>query len=178
MQPFLKNYCFSCHGEKKQEAKLDLSVVKSLAAVVNNHRLWDAVLERLEAEEMPPDKAPRQPTADERRTVIEWIEAVREDDARRNAGDPGAVLVRRLSNAEFDYTIRDLTGVDIRPTREFPVDPANEAGFDNSGESLTMSPALMKQISGGRPLRRRPFGPQTRWFRLRYEPSGHRNRPR
>src|SRR5439155_22828875 len=59
--------------------------------------------------------------------------------------DPGTVLARRLSNAEFDYTIRDLTGVDIRPTREFPVDPANEAGFDNSGESLTMSPALMKK---------------------------------
>src|SRR5262249_14961838 len=36
-------------------------------------------------------------------------------------------------------------GVDIRPTREFPVDPANEAGFDNSGESLTMSPALLKK---------------------------------
>jgi hypothetical protein len=32
----------------------------------------------------------------------------------------------------------------IHPTRKFPVDPANEAGFDNSGESLTMSPALLK----------------------------------
>ena len=66
-------------------------------------------------------------------------------EAERNAGDPGTVLARRLSNAEFDYTIRDLTGVDIRPTREFPVDPANEAGFDNSGESLAMSPALLKK---------------------------------
>src|SRR4029079_14257428 len=37
----------------------------------------------------------------------------------------------------------DLTGVDLRPAREFPVDPANEAGFDNSGESLTMSSELM-----------------------------------
>lgn len=145
VQPFLKNYCFSCHGEKKQEAKLDLRGYSSLAAVVKNHRVWDAVLERLEAEEMPPEKARKQPTADERRAVIEWIEAVREEEAGRNAGDPGPVLGRRLSNAEFDYTIRDLTGVDIRPTREFPVDPANEAGFDNSGESLMMSPALLKK---------------------------------
>ena len=36
-----------------------------------------------------------------------------------------------------------MTGVDIRPTKEFPVDPANQAGFDNSGESLAMSPALV-----------------------------------
>ena len=55
------------------------------------------------------------------------------------------MLARRLSNAEYDHTVRDLTGVDIRPTREFPVDPANEAGFDNSAESLTMSPALVKK---------------------------------
>ncbi|HUY36695.1 MAG TPA: DUF1592 domain-containing protein, partial [Pirellulales bacterium] len=75
----------------------------------------------------------------------EWIEAVREDEARRNAGDPGSVPARRLSNSEFDCTVRDLTGVDIRPTREFPVDPASEAGFDNSAESLAMSPALLKK---------------------------------
>ena len=45
---------------------------------------------------------------------------------------------------------RDLTGVDLRPTREFPVDPANEAGFDNSGESLSMSPATGQEVPGGR----------------------------
>jgi hypothetical protein len=50
-----------------------------------------------------------------------------------------------LSNAEYNYTIRDLTGQDMQLTREFPVDPANPAGFDNSGESLTMSPALLNK---------------------------------
>src|SRR6202051_1055378 len=29
--------------------------------------------------------------------------------------------------------------------KQFPVDPANQAGFDNSGESLTMSPALLNK---------------------------------
>lgn len=145
VQPFLKKHCLNCHGTEKQEGKLDLSGETSVATVVKHHRVWDIVVERLEAEEMPPKKVPQQPTADERRTVIEWIKALREDEARRHAGDPGTVLARRLSNAEYDYTIRDLTGVDIRPTREFPVDPANEAGFDNSGESLTMSPALLKK---------------------------------
>ena len=33
----------------------------------------------------------------------------------------------------------------MQVTREFPVDPANPAGFDNSGESLTMSPALLNK---------------------------------
>src|SRR5262249_10863246 len=34
---------------------------------------------------------------------------------------------------------------DVGPARAFPADPANEAGFDNSGESLAMSPALLKK---------------------------------
>ena len=58
---------------------------------------------------------------------------------------PVRVLARRLSNAEYNDTIRDLTGVDIQPAREFPVDPANTEGFDNSGESLTMSPSLFNK---------------------------------
>src|SRR5262249_13401140 len=145
VQPFLKRYCLDCHGTQKQQGKLNLSGYTSPATVARDERVWDHVLERLEAEEMPPEKAPRQPGQHERRAVLDWLRDFREQEAQRHAGDPGRVLARRLSNAEFDYTIRDLTGVDIRPTREFPVDPANEAGFDNSGESLTMSPALLKK---------------------------------
>ncbi len=116
-----------------------------MAAVVKNAKQWELVLERLQAQEMPPADAALQPGAGERAAVIAWIRDLLHDEAQRHAGDPGTVLARRLSNAEFDYTIRDLTGIDIRPTREFPVDPANQAGFDNSGESLAMSPALVKK---------------------------------
>jgi hypothetical protein len=145
VRPILERYCFCCHGPTKKKAALDLSRDATVTAVTNNTRQWGRVLERIEAEEMPPADAPRRPGPAERAAVIAWLRELRDREARRTAGDPGTVLARRLSNAEFDYTIRDLTGVDIRPTREFPVDPANEAGFDNSGESLAMSPALLKK---------------------------------
>jgi mono/diheme cytochrome c family protein len=145
VRPFLESYCFSCHGPKKKKGGLDLTRDATVKAVVKNVRQWELVLDRLHAQEMPPESAPRRPRPEERAAVIAWIRELCEREAERNAGDPGPVLARRLSNAEFDYTIRDLTGVDIRPAREFPVDPANEAGFDNSGESLTMSPALLKK---------------------------------
>ncbi|MDZ4687797.1 MAG: DUF1587 domain-containing protein, partial [Planctomycetaceae bacterium] len=141
VRPFLQTYCHSCHDPKKTEAELDLSGFATAADVARRHQTWEVVLERLAANEMPPEDATKQPTGDQRRRVIEWIRAFRREEARRNAGDPGPVLARRLSNAEYNYTIRDLTGVDIRPAQEFPIDPANEAGFDNSGESLAMSPA-------------------------------------
>ena len=145
VRPFLATHCLACHGPKQQEGKLDLGGYRSTASVAKAFKTWDIVLDRLETGDMPPEKAKTRPTNDERNAVIGWLKAVRDREAERNAGDPGPVLARRLSNAEYDYTVRDLTGVDLRPTREFPVDPANEAGFDNSGESLTISPALVKK---------------------------------
>jgi len=145
VRPFLERYCFACHGPKKQKASLDLSRDRTVSAITSNTRPWELALERLEAGEMPPETAPRRPESGERAAVVAWLRDLLSREARRHAGDPGIVPVRRLSNAEFDYTIHDLTGVDIRPAREFPVDPANEAGFDNSAESLAMSPELLKK---------------------------------
>lgn len=143
--PFMQNYCHACHGGEKTEADFDLVASGSLAAVVENLPMWDLVREQIEDGAMPPRKAKHHPSPEEGEEVLAWLRDLRKDVAEKNAGDPGPVLARRLSNAEYDYTIRDLTGVDIRPAREFPVDPANEAGFDNTGESLTMSPALLNK---------------------------------
>ncbi len=145
VKPFLERYCHSCHGAKKQAASLDLTRDATVAAIAKNPKQWDLVLDRLHANEMPPEEATRKPDAAERAAVVAWLRDLNTREAEKSAGDPGTVLARRLSNAEFDNTIRDLTGVDIRPTREFPVDPANQSGFDNSGESLAMSPALLKK---------------------------------
>ncbi len=145
IQPFFETYCVTCHGHDDPEAQMDLSAYHSMGALVQDGQRWSLLLERLEAGEMPPKKAEQHPSATERAAAVSWFHAVREYEIRRNAGDPGIVLARRLSHVEYNYSIRDLTGVDLRPTREFPVDPANTAGFDNSGETLTMSPTLLKK---------------------------------
>ena len=145
VKPFVERYCVSCHGARKPAASLDLTQELTAAGVAKNARQWELVLDRLHAKEMPPEDARTQPKDGEREAVVAWLRDLRSREAETHAGDPGIVLARRLSNAEYDNTVRDLTGVDIRPTREFPVDPASPSGFDNSGESLTMSPALLKK---------------------------------
>jgi hypothetical protein len=144
VRPFVTQYCVGCHSGSKPAAQFDLKVYTSLGSVTRDYSRWAQVLERLSAGEMPPKPMPA-PPAEARQHVTDWIRAVRAEEIRKNAGDPGLVLARRLSNAEYNYTIRDLTGQDMQPTREFPVDPANPEGFDNSGESLTMSSALLKK---------------------------------
>jgi mono/diheme cytochrome c family protein len=144
VKPFVASYCSGCHGGKTPVAQFNMQQYGSMASVVDDIGHWNLVLERVAAKQMPP-KGGKQPSDAERQALVDWIRSVRTTEAKKNAGDPGRVLARRLSNAEYNYTIRDLTGVDIRPTKEFPVDPANPAGFDNSGESLNMSPALLNK---------------------------------
>ena len=152
VQPVLKTYCYSCHSGPSPASMLDLTSYDNTAKIVAAFATWEHVHSRLERRDMPPSRAV-QPTDEERRRVVAWITAVRDHEAERNAGDPGLVLARRLSNAEFDYTVQDLTGVDVKPARAFPVDPANEAGFDNSGETLALSPALLtKYLDAARNL--------------------------
>jgi len=144
VRPFVTEYCSACHSGATPAASFDLLQFSSLGAVVTDYPHWALVREKLSAKAMPPAGMP-QPPEDVRQKVIDWVSDLLKNQALKHAGDPGPVLARRLSNAEYDYTIRDLTGVDLRPAKEFPVDPANQAGFDNSGESLTMSPALMSK---------------------------------
>jgi Protein of unknown function (DUF1587)/Planctomycete cytochrome C len=145
VQPFLEDYCLNCHDSDKPKADLDLSRYPNIQSIVADEGHWGLVLERLQQGDMPPARSKKKPSPELRKDMVTWLRTLRDREARKNAGDPGPVLVRRLSNSEYDYTIRDLTGVDIRPTRSFPIDPANQAGFDNSGESLTVSPALLKK---------------------------------
>jgi hypothetical protein len=144
VQPFLETYCASCHSGAKPAAQLDVQQFATVESVVQDFPRWNRLQAKLKDREMPP-RAMKQPPDALRQQVIDWIQTTWAAEARLGDGDPGVVLPRRLSNAEYNYSIRDLTGVDLRPAHEFPVDPANQAGFDNSGESLAMSPALLNK---------------------------------
>ncbi|GDY08069.1 hypothetical protein LBMAG52_15550 [Planctomycetia bacterium] len=142
--PFVKTYCVECHNAKKTEGELDLTRYSSAEKVAADYRKWEHVVTFVTKEEMPPPDA-KQPTPAERAKVLGVLGKLMLQEARKTAGDPGVVLPRRLSNAEYNYAIRDLTGVDIRPADSFPIDPASGEGFSNTGEALVMSPNLFKK---------------------------------
>lgn len=142
--PFVKTYCVECHNAKKSEGELDLTRYSSAEKVAADYRKWEHVVTFVTKEEMPPPDA-KQPTPAERAEVLGVLGKLMLQEARKTAGDPGVVLPRRLSNAEYNYAIRDLTGVDIRPADSFPIDPASGEGFSNTGEALVMSPNLFKK---------------------------------
>ena len=145
VQPLIGKYCLDCHASKTKKGDLDLERFKSMDVVRKDLKPWQLMIEQLETGEMPPKEKP-QPSAAERKRLIDWTRRMLDSEARAHAGDPGEVKLRRLSNAEFNCTIRDLTGIDFQPAREFPADGAAGEGFTNAADALTMSPALVDKF--------------------------------
>lgn len=143
IRPLMQEYCFGCHSAEKHKGDLDLERFQSLEAALREPKVWERMVEQIESGEMPPTKKP-QPKEAQRQELLDWAKGSLADWAREHDGDPGPVVLRRLSNAEYTWTIRDLTGVpELDPAREFPVDGAAGEGFTNAGAALVMSPALL-----------------------------------
>lgn len=146
VRPLLARYCITCHSTEEQKGDLDLERFTSLDLVKREPAVWEHALEQIRDQEMPPKGKPR-PSQQQMKLLTDWMQATLDQIALENAGDPGPVVLRRLSNVEYAYTLRDLTGIDsLDPAREFPVDGAAGEGFTNAGAALVMSPALLTKF--------------------------------
>jgi hypothetical protein len=160
IRPFLAKNCYMCHRERLQSGGLVLEGYKTASSVIEHRDKWERVLQKLRTGEMPPQGMPR-PDETQLKAVIQWIESEFERADSQTKPDPGRVTARRLNRAEYNNTIRDLLGLDIHPADDFPQDDSGY-GFDNIGDVLSLSPALMeKYISAAEKVARTAvFGPQ------------------
>jgi hypothetical protein len=142
VQPFFAKHCFECHTDK-QSGDVRLDLFQDENALVKGLPTLEKALGMLRKKAMPPNKRP-QPGADEIKPVLAWLEAFVAHLDRQLPADPGRVVIRRLNRAEYNNTVRDLLGVAFRPADDFPPDVPGH-GFDNSGGTLSVSPALVEK---------------------------------
>ena len=142
VEPVLIKYCYDCHGDGMDKGKVAFDEHPSADKLVDDKRLWLAVLKNVRAGLMPPPDKP-QPAAEEIARLEHWIkrDAFELDPKRPEAG---RVTVRRLNRREYQNTIRDLMGVQFRTDEEFPPDDTGY-GFDNIGDVLSLSPLLLEK---------------------------------
>ena len=119
--PLIERFCLDCHSADKAEADINFDNYKSIDALRSDLKTWIKVEKIISSRQMPPRDSD-QPTDAERDILSNWVHDFLAVQARERAGDPGRVVLRRLNNDEYNYTVRDLTGVlSLNPTREFPV---------------------------------------------------------
>jgi hypothetical protein len=146
IHPLLKTYCVSCHNGQKKRGGLDLARFEKNADVGMGAEVWGEVAARVLAHEMPPE-GKKQPSIQQRRQFVRWAQSVakKPDDCKQLASDrtmgfyKGHVMSRRLSRSEYNNSIRDLIGLDLRPADRFPADGSGGEGFDNNGDALFTS---------------------------------------
>jgi len=141
-------FCLDCHlGESAEGGiRLDLfdpELGDPLSRVGQNVELIEKIVLVLKEQQMPPADMD-QPSGQERVKLIEWTESLLRDFDLGNMNRPGRVTVRRLNRAEYNNTIRDLTGLELRLANDFPSDDVGN-GFDNIGDVLTLPPILMEK---------------------------------
>ncbi|MCA9212171.1 MAG: DUF1587 domain-containing protein [Planctomycetales bacterium] len=125
-------YCVDCHGNDNPEANVNLEKLFA-SNYVTSFRTWEKVTRVLQDKRMPPEDMP-QPTAVERDNFIRDIRADLDRVANLEAGDPGRVVMRRLTSAEYEYTIRDLTGLELDLASTLIGDAVGGEGFANVGD--------------------------------------------
>ena len=141
--PLMQQYCFRCHSGAKPKGGVALDRDKDDAAVKKNRTVWEKVGDNLRSGDMPPAGA-KKPSAAEMEQINRWLDTVVYKSDCTSPQDPGRVTLRRLNRAEYNNTIRDLTGVDFKPASDFPADDVGY-GFDNIGDVLSLPPLLMEK---------------------------------
>ncbi len=178
VQPFFSSTCYVCHNAELKSGGLNLEALQTGSSFTQNREIWERVLRKLRAGEMPPKGVPR-PNPEELKTVISWIEGEFSRGDRLVKPDPGRVTMRRLNRAEYNNTVRDLLGVDLRPADNFPQDDSGY-GFDNIGDVLSLSPVLMENYltAAERVARAAVFGPeQMKPIMVKLRPPGRHITP-
>jgi hypothetical protein len=138
IRPLVERHCLKCHGGDETEAGVDFSRHETMTDVLRDRTMWMDALEQIQSGDMPPNKkAVTQPTADERKQLIAWInESVVHADWKEFA-DPGRVSLARLTKLEFRNAVRDVFSVDVQAGSLLSNDPEGSTGFTNDRESLS-----------------------------------------
>ncbi|MEM7231406.1 MAG: DUF1587 domain-containing protein, partial [Planctomycetota bacterium] len=142
IQPLLARFCVECHGAKKPKAGLRLDVLDSSFDGANAET-WHDVLNKVNAAEMPPRKAP-QPNEGELRALVDWLTENLDAAKKRARSRLGRPAIRRLTRYEYANTVRDLLGVDGPYAENLPPEPTSLDGFQNDASALGMSPGQLE----------------------------------
>ena len=151
----LDKYCVTCHNARLRTASLLLDQA-DVGRPETGAAIWEKVLHKLRAREMPPAGVAH-PDEASYNALVSYLETSLDAAAAAhpNPGRPGAY---RLNRFQYANSIRDLLGLEIDAASLLPADDSGY-GFDNIGDVLTVSPVLLeKYLSAAATISRLAIG--------------------
>lgn len=139
-----QDYCLDCHNATKSKGDINLEALTAAPFRATDFKTWELILEILQSGEMPPEDEPQPETRKRLRAQNEIATALREMKAATE-GDPGPVVLRRMTSAEYNYAISDLTGLNLNLDRLIASDAVGGEGFSNVGEVQFVQDATIER---------------------------------
>jgi mono/diheme cytochrome c family protein len=137
----LQLYCVGCHSGPTPFAGLNLEPL-DFANLEENGEIWEKLIRKLRARQMPPAGMPK-PDDATLEGLVQFVESGR-DRLAEVKPNPGRTTLHRLNRTEYGNAIRDLLALEIDVADLLPADDIGY-GFDNIGDVLSVSPFLLER---------------------------------
>jgi hypothetical protein len=142
--PLVKQFCVDCHAGQEAEAGLNLEKMVAESSLTATFKNWQKVAAMLQQGKMPPKDALQLSEA-QRHQLAGLVREELRRVIRLHADDPGPTVIRRLTSAEYAYTIQDLTGLDLKLDRDFVSDAVGGEGFTNAGSAQFIQDSTLQR---------------------------------
>ncbi len=140
---FFETNCIKCHGLEKSKGEITLHDIGNDLADSGSMEKWELILDVLKSGEMPPEDQNQRPSPKEIEEITGWIEKRLRDAITSHTKKEKQPLARRLSNFEYENTIRDLIGFRLELNDNLPDDPQKPYRFNNTAEFMLLGPEQM-----------------------------------
>ena len=140
IEDFLVVHCYDCHGDGAKKGGLAMDQLSFDLEDPATFVTWERIYDRAISGEMPPQKILDRPMSNELVVFSKHLEPSLVDAHLKEKG----TVLRRLNRQEYENTLNDLMGTDLRLSSYLPEDGRSHE-FDNVGESLSLSMEHLKQ---------------------------------
>src|SRR5687768_2953958 len=151
--------CLSCHDADKKKGELALDTIAA-KDVTRHPDVWEKVVRKLRARQMPPIGKPR-PEDATYDAVIASLESSLDRAASSHPNPGRTATIRRLTRTEYQNAVRDLLAFEGDVASLLPADESSY-GFDNVTVG-DLSPTLLdRYVSAAEKISRVAIGRPTR----------------
>ena len=142
---FLREHCLRCHDAKTTKGGLQLDQVGQDFSDLRTTEIWDEILLRITAGEMPPEDD-KQPSKAAVSGMSEWIHTRLTEGRALRLAKRAPVQLYRLSREEYARSVGDLLGTvfDVQAPGGLNED-SRWRGFTRIGSLLTLSPSHLER---------------------------------
>jgi mono/diheme cytochrome c family protein len=179
---FLAQHCIKCHNASTHKGDVTLtgiggsSLPQESALSQDTAELYERVLSVLESGEMPPAARPI-PNKQAVNRIRKWLELQLQSSAEQRTGKHPITTTRRLTNFEYQNTMRDLLGFDLQLLEDLPKDPVTAYRFNNTSDMMRLGPEqVARYLATGRRAMEAaivdPKKPEVHQWRTEWKPHG------